>query len=678
MLPRPSDAEADALDWGDENSPVSAVEDFMVDVNPDMSELSSEHTSCRSCARDDLLSQSAEHDATGEDSQLAETEKLTVSEPPAKVARTVGDVFADNFVRLADGGLSDVVLPWELPAVSAIFGESSVSSELKMPPLSMREAEVWTPQSPPCNPFASLDEPQEPFVPGDLASTVFKVLSDVDVDAQQRKAVRLAVDKWIVIMQRNRKMHPECEVDPQALEACIGSRAAGTASKRAGSILTFLRWFDTIVGANLDPFTDDMFWRYMQFLDGSQAPPSKASSFLSALRFAYFVMDVINIPNKISRKCVGAAERMLANLGDLKQAPPLTVAQVRILHSLLHGQGTSDWDRAFAGYCLLCLYARARQSDFRKVAYVDVDGEGRDGYVVIRVKQHKTARAARRVAQLLPILIPLRGISDHEWFESCKCAFEKVGLLLQGHVGAALFRPPLASGVLGRRAITSGEVSTFLRLALRDNAVSSHSLKRTCISWTSKAGSKKEVRSCLGRHVTAVEGTEAVYSVELSMGPVREMETVLDAIRQLEFSPDAARGQMWAFPPQPPPPDGPMQGKGLLSTQANLNASLTPAIKVESSGEEESSSSDSSSESSGSSESQTPRDPVRVDDRAAVPSVNPVQGTGTWVKHSRSGVLHHAYGDNILVCGRPRTAMYVLPSEEDLMNPECRTCKRNL
>ena len=32
----------------------------------------------------------------------------------------------------------------------------------------------------------------------------------------------------------------------------------------------------------------------------------------------------------------------------------------------------------------------------------------------------------------------------------------------------------------------------------------------------------------------------------------------------------------------------------------------------------------------------------------------------------------------ILVCGRPRTAMYVLPSEEDLMNPECRTCKRNL
>ena len=67
-------------------------------------------------------------------------------------------------------------------------------------------------------------------------------------------------------------------------------------------------------------------------------------------------MDVTNIPNKLSRKCVGAAERMLANLGDLKQAPPLTVAQVRILHALLHGQGTSDWDRAFAGYCLLCLY----------------------------------------------------------------------------------------------------------------------------------------------------------------------------------------------------------------------------------------------------------------------------------------------------------------------------------
>ena len=169
-----------------------------------------------------------------------------------------------------------------------------------------------------------------------------------------------------------------------------------------------------------------------------------------------------------------------------------------------------------------------------------------------------------------------------------------------------------------------------------------------------------------------------MYSVELSMGPVRELETVLDAIRQLEFSPDAARGQMWAFPPQPPPPGGPMQDKSVLSAQTSFAASLAPAIKVESSDEEESSSSDSSSESSGSSESQTSRDPARVDARASVPSVNPVQGTGTWVKHSRSGVLHHAYGDNILVCGRPRTAMYVLPSEEDLMNPECRTCKRNL
>ena len=45
VLPRPSDAEAEALDWGDENSPVSAMEDFMVEVNHDMSELSSEHTS---------------------------------------------------------------------------------------------------------------------------------------------------------------------------------------------------------------------------------------------------------------------------------------------------------------------------------------------------------------------------------------------------------------------------------------------------------------------------------------------------------------------------------------------------------------------------------------------------------------------------------------------------------
>ena len=74
------------------------------------------------------------------------------------------------------------------------------------------------------------------------------------------------------------------------------------------------------------------------------------------------------------------------------------------------------------------------------------------------------------------------------------------------------------------RPLTPAEVTGILRAFLNsdDVALSSHSLKATTLSWASKAEMPREQRRILGRHSTAVQDSDAVYSRDLSVGPVNE------------------------------------------------------------------------------------------------------------------------------------------------------------
>ena len=129
------------------------------------------------------------------------------------------------------------------------------------------------------------------------------------------------------------------------------------------------------------------------------------------------------------------------------------------------------------------------------------------------------------------------GIHDKPWIFAAKAAFESVGLSLSGEIQGPLFRPPVdfAADRLCNRSVTSDEVSVFIRLLLGlghdapavGPRVTSHSLKRTCLAWASKAGFDRLTRSCLGRHAYATEGTEAIYSVELGLPHVQKLETLI-------------------------------------------------------------------------------------------------------------------------------------------------------
>ena len=200
-------------------------------------------------------------------------------------------------------------------------------------------------------------------------------------------------------------------------------------------------------------------------------------------------------------------------------------------------------------YLLIALYGRCRHSDLQNVEDVVLDFGPEGGFMEITTRTHKTARTVAQKTKLLPIVIPAVGIHGSEWISEAKSALEEYGLMLEGHIGGPLFRPPGSAGEPHcKRGITSTEVTRFLRLMLEDEAsiqkdtrVSSHSLKATVLSWSSKACMEASDRAILGRHSSAYGESSAVYARDLAIGAVSRLQEVLKMIHRGEFCPDAAR-----------------------------------------------------------------------------------------------------------------------------------------
>ena len=280
---------------------------------------------------------------------------------------------------------------------------------------------------------------------------------------------------------------------------------------------------------------------------------------------------------------------------------------------------------------------------------------GRQGYLIIYTRHHKTSRATARKSRLLPIIIPALGIHDKPWVFAAKAAFESVGLSLSGEIQGPLFRPPVdfSADQLCNRSITTEEVSVFIRLLLGlghgapavGPRITSHSLKRTCLAWASKAGFDRLTRSCLGRHAYATEGTEAIYSVELGLPHVQKLETLIRFILKGTFAPDASRALMWAFPP----PAAEVSGVAALETGFTGKPGAFPSEQLGEgdavSGDEgqSASSTSSSSSSSESGSSDSGASPPGKQPRRAIAEGSRLEAEGGWVVHRRSQILHRVY-----------------------------------
>ena len=231
-----------------------------------------------------------------------------VAEPSQPVIedRAIERTVASEISRSA---LPTPALPWERGIFRAIFGSEDPSN-----PFDNLIIRVPGPLLPAHSPAAAVNEPRPPVPALDIASRAFGAFQDVHPSLERDQLMDKAVCKLQLIVSRFDKSRLSSELrsaleaaSPQAqlqetIAACVGLRSPHTVLKRANTILAFLRWADK--EDTLEPFSEGTVWDFFSWLKREGAPPSRATSLMSAFRFINFVLGVSLQDLLYSRRCV--------------------------------------------------------------------------------------------------------------------------------------------------------------------------------------------------------------------------------------------------------------------------------------------------------------------------------------------------------------------------------------
>lgn len=338
---------------------------------------------------------------------------------------------------------------------------------------------------------------------------------------------------------------------------------------------SFRDWCLEFVTDKWLPLTEPLAWDYVRWLKANSAPATKATSFMEACRFCWFVLGVegANLVES-SFRVKGASNQMKATKRPWRPADLLTVREVLRLHEVLEADSFHVVDRLFCGHMLHLLYGRARWSDLLATKHLHVDED--NCYMEVQTQVHKGAKAADTKARLLPIVTPCLGISPRNWVVIYMQLRDICGLAPPMETDWHML--PAPSDETGEqwstRYVTSEEGSEFLRLVLgqaksAQRRVSTHSLKSTAVSWASKYGLNLEVRAILARHATSLSNPTVLYSRDIISSALREFDRVLKDIRDNCFQPDRTRSGM--ITPRVAAPTTPAQ---LFSKALNTGSDL--------------------------------------------------------------------------------------------------------
>ena len=288
----------------------------------------------------------------------------------------------------------------------------------------------------------------------------------------------------------------------------------------------------------------------MKHLADSKAPPTKASTFLEACRFAWYILGVDGAGEiESSLRIKGRSAQMKSKKRAWQPAGILTLAEVRTLHNVLADVSRHVTDRLLCGHSLHLLYGRARWSDLLAVQHVFMDEC--EKYFELQTQLHKGTKSADTRSKLLPVVSPCEGAVAGNWVKIYLALREECGLGLPMEDPDHMVPAPMdESGKCWRnRYLTSEEGAEFLRLVLgvpkkSGRRISSHSLKSTTMSWASKFGISLESRAILARHASSISNPTVLYSRDLISPVLREYDAMLQSIRMEGFEPDKTRSGM--------------------------------------------------------------------------------------------------------------------------------------
>ena len=469
--------------------------------------------------------------------------------------------------------------PWERGPLRQIFGDASLVKKPKLvvqpSPLNTLKIAVGIDSSTKATAF--IDK-----VAAQSSSAIFVgvVHSSVDMDHKAERAKKriAVVSQWWGLVSQDltasmigRKVVDESchelydDYGRELLDACFGLKSPDTLRKRFLSMKAFFDWCATESEQPALPLREAQAWQYIRHLKAVGAPATKATSFMEAVRFCWYIVGMDGGDEiQSSLRAKGLASQLFITKRPWRPADLLTIKEVLQLHAFLESDDRNLIDRVMVGHLLHLLYVRARWSDLFAVRNGMVDVH--HTYFELETQVHKSAKGADSKSKLLPLVCPCVGVDGKDWVSKYLALREEAGLELPGNQDHCMLPAPSGSDVdpWTSRPLSSEEGACFLRKVLDapktpDRRLSSHSMKSTAISWTSKYGLNREARAVLARHSSSVSDPTALYSRDLISPVLRSFVLVLSHIQDGQFAPDATRsGMLTPKPASAPVPTTPV------------------------------------------------------------------------------------------------------------------------
>ena len=339
------------------------------------------------------------------------------------------------------------------------------------------------------------------------------------------------------------------EYGQELIDATFGLKSPSTLLKRYYAMKAYADWCDKN-GTKWLPIVESDVWAYMRWLRTSEAPPTRATSLVEAIRFSWYIVGFAGAGEvQGSLRLKGIASQLFIKKKPWRPAALLEVKEVIKIHQFLEDETKDLVDRVFAGHLLHLLYVRGRWSDLAAVQHGEIDEDGK--FFELATQHHKGAKGQETKSRLLPLVAPCHGVTGTNWCEVYLKVREKAGLQTPGNVPLAMLLAPAKGCAMdwSSRALTSHEGTDFMRKLLGipadgERRVSTHSLKSTAISWCAKFGLGFESRALLARHISSVANPTALYSRDLLSAVLREFCQVIQLIANSRFEPDRTRSGM--------------------------------------------------------------------------------------------------------------------------------------
>ena len=343
---------------------------------------------------------------------------------------------------------------------------------------------------------------------------------------------------------------------PNMLKHVFAGKAPGTLRNRVGPILRFLAWCDRTEVLPL-PFDEEAVYGFSAGIEAACAP-TFLKSLMTSIAFCHYVLGAVGALDCLrSNRLLGVARITYLRKRKKLQRPPFSVEMVIRLELFICDTSNGATDRICAGFFVLITYMRARYSDGQAMASIHLDPGAQgdlSGYLEAEVSRTKAAYTTERKTMLLPMVAPRRGLSGRDWYAAWQDARkerqvpagEGIPLLpsLASESGWTLVPPTaaVAGGWLRGLLVKIGYSPEVAK------PYGTHSCKVTLLSFCAKFGVEPFHRRVLGYHSQPGEKVMHIYSRDTVSASVRELEKVLDAVRNGKFAPDNTRSGYFTGP----------------------------------------------------------------------------------------------------------------------------------